>query len=111
MSKTLIYIAGSNTGDTLDELFPWAIVGVYTDEKEAVRACIKERHLVIEQEVNAPPNNGENSVFADVAWYPLLETKDEGIARCRALNEAQKPEGPPNELVSKGGTVKEKVAS
>ena len=70
METKNVYVVGELTNEKAKA---WEIVGVFTDEKKALKSCKTNNHFIGEMELNkAFPKKAEKWVGA---YYPKLESK------------------------------------
>lgn len=76
-----LWIVGQKKGAD-DDAWTWGFEGVFDSEEKAIKACRKDDYFIAPSKINfsIPDCN-----IWEGAYYPLLETKEEGAERIRKL--------------------------
>ncbi len=79
--KMNLWIVGQKK-DANDDVWTWGFEGVFDSEEKAIKACREDDFFIAPAPLNHSPPDGQNWKGA---YYPLLETKEEGAARLAKL--------------------------
>jgi hypothetical protein len=80
VKETSIWIVGRSLGETIED--GAEIQGVFDSEDLAVKACRDENYYVIGG-MKLNEQLPHETIPWPEAWYPHLESKEVGTARCR----------------------------
>ena len=77
----ILWIVGQKKSED-DDVWSWGFEGVFDSEKKAIKACRKNDFFIAPSKLNF--SNPDNNIW-EGAYYPLLETKEEGAEKIKKL--------------------------